>query len=164
MSRIAAIATMHRREMNRTEAKYAKQLRERLLVGEIRWWEYECWKFRLADNTYYTPDFIVVDNALRIEAHEVKSEWSTGKPGWTDDARVKIKVASEMHPVRFVASTLMKDGSWAVENFGLDREEPVVLRPSGNALEFLTGKLPGLHLSEVTLRGIAAVMDEWKHV
>lgn len=124
MTNIRAIATMHRREMNRTESKYADYLRERLMVGEIRWWEFEAWKFRLADKTYYSPDFIVIDNAMRIEAHEIKSEWSTGKPGWTDDARVKIKAAAEHHPVRFLAVTHMKDGSWAVEHFGLDREEP----------------------------------------
>jgi hypothetical protein len=121
---IRAIATMHRREMNRAESKYAEYLRERLMVGEIRWWAFECWKFRLADDTYYTPDFIVVDNALRIEAHEVKAEWSTGKPGWQEDARIKIKVAAEQYPIRFVAMTLMKDHSWHVEEFIRGREEP----------------------------------------
>jgi hypothetical protein len=115
---------MHRREMNRTEVKYAEYLRERLMVGEIRWWAFEAWKFRLADSTYYTPDFIIVTNDLRVEAHEVKAQWSTGKPGWQEDARVKIKCAAEQHPVRFVAVTLNKDQSWAAEYFGLDREEP----------------------------------------
>jgi len=128
MTRIAAVATMHRREMNHTEEKYAQHLQNRLLVGEIRWWGFEAWKFRLADKTYYSPDFIVVDNALRIEAHEVKTEWSTGRPGWQEDARVKIKVAAEQHPVRFMAVTLMKDGRWEEEQFGELREEPA---PSG---------------------------------
>jgi hypothetical protein len=112
-------ATMHVREMNGAERAYSQHLRDRLLVGEIRWWAYECWKFRLADNTYYTPDFIVVTNDLRIEAHEVKAYWKTaGKVGWTDDARVKIKVAAEHNPVRFVAVTLMPDQQWHVEHFG----------------------------------------------
>jgi hypothetical protein len=116
---------MHRREMNHTEEKYAQYLETRLRVGEIRWWGFESWKFRLADKTYYSPDFIVVDNLLRIEAHEVKTEWSTGRPGWQEDARVKIKIAAEMHPIRFLAMTLMKDGSWQEEQFGDRREEPV---------------------------------------
>lgn len=117
MARFSAIATMHRREMNRTEAEYAEHLRERLLVNEIRWWAFEAWKFRLADKTYYTPDFIVVLNDLRIEAHEVKALWGTGKPGWHEDARVKIKVAAEQHPVHFVAVTKTRDG-WEFEHFG----------------------------------------------
>jgi len=110
--------------MNRTEEHYARQLEERRMVGEIRWWGFEAWKFRLADNTYYLPDFIVVDNELRIEAHEVKAQWSTGKPGWTDDARVKIKCAAEQHPIRFIAVSRRKDGSWEFEEFLKDREQP----------------------------------------
>lgn len=117
-------ATLHRREMNRTEEKYSRLLQERLLVGEIRWWGFESWKFRLADKTYYTPDFIVVTNDLCIEAHEVKTVWDTGKPGWQEDARIKIKVAAEMHPVKFVAATANRDGSWEFEEFLKDREEP----------------------------------------
>jgi len=115
--KIRATATMHQREMNHTEEKYAKYLQERLVCGEICWWAYECFKFRLADKTWYTPDFIVVANDLHIEAHEVKSIWSTGKPGWTDDSRVKVKVCAEMYPIKFVAMTLMKDQSWQMEEF-----------------------------------------------
>ncbi len=122
---LRATATLHRREMNHTEQKYAQHLAQRLMVGEIRWWEFEAWKFRLADNTYYTPDFIVVLNDLKIEAHEIKAYWkSAGKVGWTDDARVKIKCAAEQHPVRFLAVALMPDQSWQVEEFGKAQEEP----------------------------------------
>lgn len=120
-----ARATMHLRQMNRLEEKYARHLQDRLITGEIRWYLYEAWKFRLADNTTYTPDFIVVDNALRIEAHEVKAQWSTGKAGWKDDSRAKIKIAAEMHPVRFIAATFVRDGNWEFEEFLSDREEPV---------------------------------------
>jgi very-short-patch-repair endonuclease len=126
VTNIRATATMHRREMNHTEEKYSRHLQDRLLCGEIRWWAFECWKLRLADNTFYTPDFIVVDNALRIEAHEVKHWWrNAGRTGWEEDARVKIKVAADMHPIRFVAATLMEDQSWSFEEFQKDREEPL---------------------------------------
>ena len=120
---IHAIATMHRREMNHTEEKYAKLLDEQLTIGEIRWWGFEEWKFRLADNTWYTPDFIVVDNELRIEAHEIKAEWSPGKTGWKDDARVKIKVVADKHPIRFIAVTLCRNGIWEFEEFLKEQEE-----------------------------------------
>lgn len=114
---LRAIATLHERPMNRVEQAYANWLRERQLVGEIRWYFFEAMKLRLADNTFYTPDFLVVARDLGLEAHEVKSIWSTGKPGWHEDARVKIKVAAEMFPLRFIAATLMRDGSWQFEEF-----------------------------------------------
>lgn len=127
--KIRAIATLHHHEMNPTERAYSRYLDQRMYVGEIRWWAYEAWKFRLADNTTYTPDFIVVGNDLRIEAHEVKAEWRNGKPGWQDDARVKIKVAAEQHPVRFVAVTHGRDGGWRFEEFLKDQEEPAPMSP-----------------------------------
>lgn len=120
-----ARATVHPRKMTRLEEKYARHLQDRLNAHEIEWYLYEAWKFRLADDTFYTPDFIIVTNDLRIEAHEVKALWHTGKPGWKDDARVKIKVAAEMHPIRFIAATLMRDGNWEFEEFLKDREEQV---------------------------------------
>ena len=49
-----------------------------------------------------------------IECHEVKGYWQ-------DDARVKIKVAADQYPFRFVAikARAKKDGGgWAVEDFG----------------------------------------------
>lgn len=132
MARIHAIATMHRRDMNRTEERYAAHLRDRQMVGEIRWFFFEAIKLRLADNTFYTPDFLVVDNALALEAHEVKTEWGTGRPGWQEDARVKIKVAAEIFPLRFMAATYMRDGHWEFEEFGKDREEPAPPYPSAD--------------------------------
>jgi hypothetical protein len=109
--------TRERGGMNHTEERYSRLLRDRMLVGEILWWAFECWKFRLADRTWYTPDFIVVLNDLHIEAHEVKSEWSTGKPGWEEDARVKVKTCAEIFPIKFIAATWMKDGHWEFEEF-----------------------------------------------
>jgi hypothetical protein len=110
--------------MNRVEQQYEQHLRERQLVGEIRWYWFEALKLRLADNTYYTPDFIVVGNDLALEAHEVKAEWSTGKPGWHEDARVKIKVAAEIFPMRFIGVCRMRDGSWQFEEFGHEEPKP----------------------------------------
>jgi hypothetical protein len=118
-------AVMHERGMNRVEQQYEQHLRERFMVGEIRWYLFEPIKLRLADNTFYTPDFLVVTNDLSLEAHEVKTEWSTGKPGWQEDARVKIKVAAEIFPIiRFIGVCRRRDGSWEFEDFGKVHEEP----------------------------------------
>jgi hypothetical protein len=82
--------------MNQLESAYAGILRDRQLAGEVIWWAYEGVKFRLADKTFYTPDFAVMLAGGEIEMHEVKGHWE-------DDARVKIKVAAEMFPLRFLA-------------------------------------------------------------
>lgn len=95
--------------MNKTEAAYAQLLQTRKVAGEVLWYTFEGVKFRLADNTFYTPDFAVMLADQSIEVHEVKGFW-------TDDARVKIKVAAEMYPVRFIAVRLVKK-EWLMEAF-----------------------------------------------
>lgn len=70
-------------------------------------------KFRLADNTFYTPDFAVMMPDGQIEIHEVKGYWQ-------DDARAKIKIAADMYPFKFIALKVRpkKDGGgWSVEEF-----------------------------------------------
>lgn len=95
-------AKVHRRvgDMNKTEARYADQLELRLLAGEILDYKYEPEKFRLADNTFYTPDFRVVLPDETVEYHEVKPRSGEGYFAM-EDAKVKIKVAAEMHPFVF---------------------------------------------------------------
>lgn len=89
--------TIHKSgEMNRTEAKYADHLELLKRAGEISDYRFECVKLRLADKTFYTPDFMVVASDGTIEMHEVKGFWE-------DDARVKIKVAASEFPFKFVA-------------------------------------------------------------
>lgn len=95
--------------MNKLEQKYAQELELRRRVGEIAWWEFEPVKFRLADKTFYTPDFLLMLPDGQLEAHEVKGFWQ-------DDARVKIKVAAEHFPVKFVAITQVR-GAWQFEGF-----------------------------------------------
>lgn len=85
--------------MNKLEAKYAAELATQKLAGEILRFEFEPIKLRLADRTWYSPDFLVVTDAGIIELHEVKGHWE-------DDARVKFKVAAELHPwFQFVGVT-----------------------------------------------------------
>lgn len=100
-------------QMNKTEAEYEKHLAQLLHLGEIIWYKFEGIKFRLADNTFYTPDFSVMRQDGLIEIHEVKGFW-------VDDAKVKIKVAADLYPFKFVAVKKLpkKDGGgWSVEEF-----------------------------------------------
>jgi hypothetical protein len=86
--------------MNRTEAAYDAHLRTRSIAGEVVWYKFEAVKFRLADNTFYTPDFAVMVADGHLEMHEVKGNEAI----FADDAKVKIKVAAELYPFRFVAA------------------------------------------------------------
>jgi len=84
--------------MNKLEEDYAWHLDLQKLAGDIVDWKFESLKFRLADRTWYTPDFFVsipfteytIDPADEI--HEVKGHWE-------DDARVKFKVVAEQFPM-----------------------------------------------------------------
>ena len=88
---------------NRTESKYAQELELEKKSGEILWYAFEGIKLRLADNTFYTPDFFVMKKDGTLECHEVKGFWE-------DDARVKIKVAAEHFPFRFIAIKYTRQG------------------------------------------------------
>ena len=100
--------------MNRTEAAYAAELAEQMHAGEVAWYRFEGIKLRLADLTFYTPDFAVMLADGTLEMHEVK-----GGP-WMDDARAKIKVAADQYPFRFIAVKAIAKkhgGGWASEEF-----------------------------------------------
>lgn len=99
--------------MNNTEKEYADHLAKRLIARDILWYKFEGIKLRLADKTFYSPDFAVMAADGVMEIHEVKGFWR-------DDARVKIKVAAAEYPFRFIAvtkKTKKQGGGWAVETF-----------------------------------------------
>lgn len=99
--------------LNRSEQSYASHLETLKQMGQVEWYAFEAVKLRLADNTFYTPDFCVMAADGVIELHEVKGFWE-------DDARVKIKVAASLFPFRFRAMKKVpqKDGGgWKAEEF-----------------------------------------------
>lgn len=99
--------------LNKTEQAYQEHLIQRQHAGEVAWFKFEGIKLRLADNTHYTPDFAVMLADGQMEIHETKGFW-------TDDARVKIKVAAELYPFRFFAikkKAIKSGGGWEVEAF-----------------------------------------------
>ena len=99
--------------MNKTEAAYDAHLAAQQHAGQIQWRKFEGLKLRLADNTFYTPDFAVMAADGVMECHEVKGFWQ-------DDARAKIKVAADLYPFRFIAvraKPKKEGGGWAVEDF-----------------------------------------------
>lgn len=111
--KLQALGRLKTGQMNKTEQAYDAHLAELQHQGQIAWRKFEGIKLRLADNTFYTPDFAVMQPDGEIELHEVKGFWQ-------DDARAKIKIAADMYPFRFIAvrAKPKKDGGgWAVEEF-----------------------------------------------
>lgn len=111
--RLQALGRLKTGQMNKTEAAYAAFLVDELHAGRIQWFKFEGVKLRLADNTFYTPDFAVMAADGVMEMHEVKGYWM-------DDARAKIKIAADIYPFRFLAikaKTKKDGGGWAVEDF-----------------------------------------------
>jgi hypothetical protein len=71
---------------------------------------YEPMKLRLADGSYYTPDFGVLTRDCLFELHETKGFWR-------EAAKVRIKVAAELFPFKFIAIKRAKGGGWEREEF-----------------------------------------------
>ena len=112
-NRSYALGRLKQGQMNKTESAYAAHLELLKCAGEVLWYKFEGIKFRLADNTFYTPDFAVLMKNGEMEIHETKGFW-------TDDGRVKIKIASDMYPFRFLAikaKPKSQGGGWSIENF-----------------------------------------------
>ena len=98
-------------EMNKLEAKYAEHLRGLQLTGMIHSFRYERHNLKLADKTYYKPDFEVMMPDGTIEFHEVKGYMM-------EDANVKIKVAADQFKeYKFVLVKWSKQG-WQFKEIG----------------------------------------------
>jgi len=112
-SRSFALGRLKTGAMNKTEEAYQRELELRKISGDVSWYKFEGLKFRLADNTFYTPDFAVMLSDGTMEAHEVKGYW-------LDDAKAKIKIAADMYPLRFIAVKILpkkEGGGFSVEEF-----------------------------------------------
>lgn len=108
-----ALGRLKTGQMNKTEQAYAERLKLLQHAGEVAWFKFEGMKLRLADNTFYSPDFAVMLASGEMEMHEVKGFWQ-------DDARAKIKIAADIYPFRFIAVKVKpkkEGGGWAIEEF-----------------------------------------------
>lgn len=101
---------------SKTEAAYAREVLEPLKrQGVIREYWHEPVKFRLADRTWYTPDYMVMLASDVIEFIEVKGRKADG-PWCEEDARVKFKVAADLYPFTFRMVWPRKGGGWHQED------------------------------------------------
>lgn len=101
--------------MNGLETWYAEDLEARRRAGEIQHWAFEPVRFKLGEGAWYKPDFMVMLADGEIQFIETKGHWE-------EAARVRIKVAAELHPFKFIALTCRcKSKRWSVakiETFG----------------------------------------------
>lgn len=118
INRMYALGRLKTGEMNKTEKEFADFLQKELDAHKIHSYQFEAVTLKLADNCRYTPDFFVHNLDGYMTFYEVKGFWQ-------DDARVKIKVASEKFPMfRFVAvkkvkakDRLLTGKHWEYEEF-----------------------------------------------
>ena len=106
------VAPTTSRGMNKLEQRWAEQLEIERAAGEIRSWRYNSIRLKLADGSWFKPDFVVIcaDGSMRID--ETKGHWR-------EAARVRIRVAAELYPeFRFRALSWHGHEGWAVEAFG----------------------------------------------
>jgi len=78
--------------MNKTESLYTIELDWQKREGKIERWAFQALKFRLADRTWFTPDFIVWLEGGRLRIVEIKGGYVR------EDSAVKFKVARDLYP------------------------------------------------------------------
>jgi hypothetical protein len=98
-------------QMNKLEQAYAEHLKALQRAGEVEWWRFEGIKLRLADKTFFNVDFAVMLSTGEMQMHEVKGFMM-------DDANVKLKVAAETYPFRFMLVKKAKGGQWSITEVG----------------------------------------------
>lgn len=113
-------------EKNKTESAYALKLEAMKQAGEIVDYTFEPETLKLGPDCRYTPDFRVlkyqdttegkqINLEPLIEFHEVKgtkrNKNGSSRPYCEDDALVKIKAASVLHPYKFIIVWLDR-GVW----------------------------------------------------
>lgn len=123
-----AVARERATKMTGPERAMQKHLSQSLAAGAIRSFRYEGMKLLIGGDpgaegpkTWYTPDFMVVQNDGSITLIEVKAAWKVKgtngyRLGFEGDARTKLRIAAGQWPIfRFVAMAPLKTGAWLSE-------------------------------------------------
>lgn len=104
-------ATRTAQRMNKGEAAYAGHLDALRAAGSVTAWWFEFVTLRLADDTHYRPDFLVLRPDGALELHEVKGR--KGESFYaTEDAWLKVKWAAEATPFPIRVVWPAKGGGW----------------------------------------------------
>ncbi len=112
-SALQALGRLRDGEQNATERRYEAHLERQKQAGDILWYSFEGIKLKLAPKTFLTVDYAVMAASGQLEMHDVKG----ARAIFSDDAKVKMKVAAEMYPFVFKVAFPKKRGAggWEVE-------------------------------------------------
>lgn len=111
-------------ERNKTEAAYEAHLELLYKAEQIDGYKFEGIKLKLADNTHFTPDFIVYAEDGVVELHDTKGTTKKTRANGTkeavpwieEDAKLKLKIVAEQFPFRVFAVFKTADG-WTKQQF-----------------------------------------------
>ena len=113
MKRLHALGRKKPGEMNKTEQKYSQYLDQLKHSGDVEDYWFEGLTLKLAENTRYTPDFLVLLPSGVLQLHEVKGARAIFK----DDAKVKVKVCARMFPFEMLVAYPKKGGGWDIDPY-----------------------------------------------
>lgn len=108
-----ALGRLPKGTMNKTEAAYAQQLERRRLAGEIHEWKFHAIKVRLANNTWYETDFLVIASDCGMEIHEVKGGFTSEK------GQIKLKLCAEVLPWFRIFKAIKEKAGFRIEEFSV---------------------------------------------
>jgi len=115
MARFHALGRLPKDQMNKTERAYSVLLDEETRQGRVIDWKFHPMRVRLADNTFYEVDFLVLHADMRLAIHETKGGFVT------QHGQMKIKLCAEVLPYfRMIKATKLSQklgGGWKREEF-----------------------------------------------
>jgi len=95
---------------SKAEKDYAGELDLRVRAGDIQGWYYEPCNWRIGNNCYYRPDFLLVHSDGLLEFVEVKCG------NIMERARVKFAAAAERYPMFQWTIARRKAKTWTHES------------------------------------------------
>lgn len=112
VKRWQALGRLPKDQMNNTERAFAALLAEWQHMGTIVWWKFHPMRVRLAKNTYYEIDFLVLRSDGLIVIYETKGGYTSEK------GQMKIKLCAEALPVfKIIKAVKSKSGGWNFDEF-----------------------------------------------
>ncbi|HYD58940.1 MAG TPA: hypothetical protein VEC35_01200 [Noviherbaspirillum sp.] len=115
VKRFQALGRLPKDRMNKTEREYSDKLEAQKAQGLIIDYKFHALRVRLADNTYYEPDFLVLHADMTVGIHETKGGFTT------DKGQMKIKLCAEVLPwFRFfkcIKLPAKQGGGWKIEEY-----------------------------------------------
>lgn len=115
VQRWQALGRLPKGTMNKTEAAYAEELTSQKAMGKILDFKFHPMRIRLADNTFYEVDFLVLHADQSLAIHETKGGFTSEK------GQMKIKLVAEVMPwfgmLKVTKLAAKAGGGWKVEDF-----------------------------------------------